>query len=989
MSLAASQRYAGPYTATAAQTDFDCAFPVIDPAGIFVQRIRAGLTTILSFEGADFTIVDETAGGFTVRLAAGSTVGDQVTPYSNLAAKRDQTIGTGAIDGPALETSLEYLTALDQEAKRDVLRAVLAPFGQTPDGAADPTVAAEQAQAAAAAAEAAATEAVAAAASMLPNDYTSLAAATTMNIGVVTSSTIRVTGQTTLDVNSVPAQITSLGPCAVGDPVKVLIFDDVNNFNCDGVHLVWGAKTFFQVLANGKVTATPIATNKWHLEPSADCLLQSKFGYWDQEDFQHQMAIQFGSPNKYDSFCPSFLHNGSNNVQKTWVESIFVNGAIQSGQIGMWYSGGTPEVPTAVGAGFFSHMFNYVYDGTSFDGTNGLNAMNDASGLNHNQYYQYSSRPVQILLGNYEAPTATTRSGYYCINICAQGSVSPTGHLALTPGGSRISFGKFGRTSAAPNWNYAGGATATYEYPIPWTDHEARGLSSGPGRRDLFPSGGNPAEVAETAQEIFFAVDKGTFPLRHISPSASQLTGVVEGYDATSGGLAIGFRSGGSNSWSVLFNPTGYLEPMTNGGAGLGETTRRWGSVNALSTDTARGSNGTVHSSTISAVTFTSDIHYMEATAAASAGTFNFLRMRVMGSTYARIDGTGKGWFDGGTATSGAGFGEMFEWLDGNPGGEDRSGWSVCAVGDKIDRASAHPELAVIGTISRRLAHVGDAAAHRHHRMFETDRWGRRVTDPVEYLEWHEPQTETATALVPRLVTETVTRAKTETAIDTHTTQAVKVVDGKHVLQPQLHRDVVTRAATELQPLHDADGQPLTKPVTRHAPDANGELQPVYGPDGLAIVDQVPVMHPVPVMETVEEQRWIHEEVETQVPAAPRLHHYRADAVPEGVTVPADAQRVTVQEPRLHPDFKPELSENYVSREDRAEWDGVSYLGKELILKGERTGANWIKLRDVDDVAEEWLVFPPAPAAPELNIAQLARLVAAQLAAGVAAPPAD
>ena len=50
-------------------------------------------------------------------------------------------------------------------------------------------------------------------------------------------------------------------------------------------------------------------------------------------------------------------------------------------------------------------------------------------------------------------------------------------------------------------------------------------------------------------------------------------------------------------------------------------------------------------------------------------------------------------------------------------------------------------------------------------------------------------------------------------------------------------------------------------------------------------------------------------------------------------------------------------SENeYVSREDRPEWDTVGLMGKLRIRKGQVTGARWIKMRDVSDTVEEWLV---------------------------------
>ena len=57
---------------------------------------------------------------------------------------------------------------------------------------------------------------------------------------------------------------------------------------------------------------------------------------------------------------------------------------------------------------------------------------------------------------------------------------------------------------------------------------------------------------------------------------------------------------------------------------------------------------------------------------------------------------------------------------------------------------------------------------------------------------------------------------------------------------------------------------------------------------------------------------------------------------------------------QLNADFDPDLE--YVPREDRPEWDTVGLMGKLRIRKGQVTGARWIKMRDVSDTVEEWLV---------------------------------
>ena len=57
---------------------------------------------------------------------------------------------------------------------------------------------------------------------------------------------------------------------------------------------------------------------------------------------------------------------------------------------------------------------------------------------------------------------------------------------------------------------------------------------------------------------------------------------------------------------------------------------------------------------------------------------------------------------------------------------------------------------------------------------------------------------------------------------------------------------------------------------------------------------------------------------------------------------------------RLNPDFVE--GQAYVQRENRKEWDTIGLMGKLRINKGQQIGTNWIKMRDVSDTVEEWLV---------------------------------
>jgi len=91
------------------------------------------------------------------------------------------------------------------------------------------------------------------------------------------------------------------------------------------------------------------------------------------------------------------------------------------------------------------------------------------------------------------------------------------------------------------------------------------------------------------------------------------------------------------------------------------------------------------------------------------------------------------------------------------------------------------------------------------------------------------------------------------------------------------------------------------------------------------------------------------------------LYSYDTDRIPNDVTVPSDAEVKSVDDNgnkflrrKTNPDWNE--SEAYISREDRKEWNTVGLMGKLRLRKGQPTGTNWIKMRDISDSVEEWLV---------------------------------
>ncbi|TDK51193.1 hypothetical protein E1832_03955 [Antarcticimicrobium luteum] len=83
-------------------------------------------------------------------------------------------------------------------------------------------------------------------------------------------------------------------------------------------------------------------------------------------------------------------------------------------------------------------------------------------------------------------------------------------------------------------------------------------------------------------------------------------------------------------------------------------------------------------------------------------------------------------------------------------------------------------------------------------------------------------------------------------------------------------------------------------------------------------------------------------------------HSYAVDALPEGVTVPEDATRTTQQRKVLNPAYDPSIP--YTPRLERPEWDAVGVIGICRVLAGQPVGPRWIRMRDVSETVEEWLV---------------------------------
>jgi hypothetical protein len=85
-------------------------------------------------------------------------------------------------------------------------------------------------------------------------------------------------------------------------------------------------------------------------------------------------------------------------------------------------------------------------------------------------------------------------------------------------------------------------------------------------------------------------------------------------------------------------------------------------------------------------------------------------------------------------------------------------------------------------------------------------------------------------------------------------------------------------------------------------------------------------------------------------------HSYEKNKVPESLTVPSDKTVKKITNDKHSSSYDESKKDDYVPRSQRKEWDAVGLMGKLRMLKGQPTGDRWIKMRDISDTVEEWLV---------------------------------
>ncbi len=122
----------------------------------------------------------------------------------------------------------------------------------------------------------------------------------------------------------------------------------------------------------------------------------------------------------------------------------------------------------------------------------------------------------------------------------------------------------------------------------------------------------------------------------------------------------------------------------------------------------------------------------------AASALFNVIRLTVNDAAdpVFNVTGAGEATCDGSFTGGGADYAEMFEWSDGNPDAEDRTGLSVVLDGETV-RPAKRGETP-IGIVSARPVVLGDAASMAWQGKWLTDDFGQRLTETVKVYRWVE-----------------------------------------------------------------------------------------------------------------------------------------------------------------------------------------------------------------------------------------------------------
>ena len=188
------------------------------------------------------------------------------------------------------------------------------------------------------------------------------------------------------------------------------------------------------------------------------------------------------------------------------------------------------------------------------------------------------------------------------------------------------------------------------------------------------------------------------------------------------------------------------------------------------------------------------------------------------------------------------------------------------------------------------------------------------------YKEWpHKYLHDEFGALIMEDVKEELKIQKKEKIIDERQKVEIKIIE-----KEETRTEVVYDKKKYIQ-------KKITESVTREEEIPVFEEVDLYDESGKEIIGK----HQIPVMEVYEEEIEVLDD----------------DGNPVFV---GSGEYITEKQPKLNPGY--DESKEYISRENRPEWNSVGLLGQLVLRKGQAVSPAWVKIKDISDEVELWLV---------------------------------
>ena len=728
------------------------------------------------------------------------------------------------------------------------------------------------------------------------NPWTDLAAAPLTDLGRVASRNIRITGE---------AVIASFGPAPSG-VTKTVRFAESASLTHNPASLILPNNGFnLTVAANDTLTVVSLGGGNWIVTAYQPASAVAKI---DRTGSHGALTFKYAIGADAQTSAPDFAVDGGTDRTKTLMKSLFLSDPGDTPELGLVIAGGTAAAPAPWKAPYLgAFLYGWPMDHTGSVGAQMGPGFGDS---------QWLGRNAQITFALAGDATPTSRPGALTFGVCPPGKQIPIERGWFSTRGGFVLAGR-----AVEN------ALADGRIAYPW--------SPATGQAKYHPVPGlNWHDYADDATLTLIASDASDNKVLAIKRSDDLSRGAGFDFAFAADELRLGRFGKGTFEPTWGWNATGDQLPAAPRAVDLGSAARPVRTLHADSLDIRRASRGPAALLRSDRPDGSGDVLTLSAARTAGPG-FNFLRAvsgpDASAETAVEIDGAGHAAIAGALSGDGQGSGAYMEWADGNPDAEDRVGWAVAVEGRKIRRATeADPPHAVVGVVTARAQVIGDAAWRHWTGRHLADDFGRPLTRSVKHVRWREPITEIRRVERTRTVKEVVRRPRLERVELVERTPRLEQVGDHWVERLVETRRTVERPSVTMVTVHDARGSPLM--------DDCG----------------APRRAQVPLHDEVEVERTEAFLEPTAVEVGAVEHCYPAHAVPAGLRIPADAQRLVLDEKIPNPDFDPALP--YTPRRNRAEWDVIAFYGLERVRAGERVGDRWIRMRAVSDAVEEWLV---------------------------------